>query len=436
MSAAPTPTLPTPTLALILAAGSGTRMRSRLPKPLHCLAGKPLARYPIDLARRVGIERVAVVVPTDTEPFRAALGPDLEYVIQAEPRGTLNAVLAARPLLEELAEQNGTLVVLPGDFPLLDAVTLNSTFVHHSGTKADLTQLGGNQGNAGVYLFRARAFLQALEATPPPADGEQSLSRYVRRLANSGIRTQFTSAPHPERVRGVNNRVELAATAQLLREQILREHMLAGVTIEDPSSTYVDANVQIGMDTILRPGTHLCGSTVIGEGCDLGPDVRITDCELGESVTAQYAVLTSSVVGDGTKIGPYAQLRPGCRVGRKVKIGNFVELKNAEVEDSVSAGHFAYLGDASIGSKTNIGAGTITCNYDGKRKHRTVIGRSTFIGTHSTLIAPVTVGDGAYVAAGSVVTQEVPPDALAIGRQRQVNREGWAKRRRESEAGE
>jgi bifunctional UDP-N-acetylglucosamine pyrophosphorylase/glucosamine-1-phosphate N-acetyltransferase len=237
-------------------------------------------------------------------------------------------------------------------------------------------------------------------------------------------------------VRSVNDRVELASVGALLRERLLREHMLAGVSIEDPASTYIEAGVRIGMDTILRPSTHLSGATVLGEGCDIGPDVKITDCELGDGVSVQYAVLAGSTVGDGTKIGPFAQLRPGCRVGRKVKIGNFVELKNTEVEDGASMGHFAYLGDASIGAKTNIGAGTITCNYDGKRKHRTTIGRHTFIGTHSTLIAPVTVGDGAYVAAGSVVTQDVPEDSLAIGRSRQVNREGWAKRRRESEAGE
>jgi bifunctional UDP-N-acetylglucosamine pyrophosphorylase/glucosamine-1-phosphate N-acetyltransferase len=209
--------------------------------------------------------------------------------------------------------------------------------------------------------------------------------------------------------------------------------MAQGVTIEDPGNTYIEPGVTIGQDTLVRPQSFLSMGTVIGEECEIGPFVRIDNCRLGNRVSVQSAVLADSEVDDDTRIGPFAQLRPGCRVGRKVKIGNFVELKNTTVEERASMGHFAYLGDAFIGEKSNIGAGTITCNYDGKKKHRTHIGRDSFVGTHSTLVAPVQVGDGAFIAAGSVVTEEVPADALAIGRARQVNKPGWAKQRRERE---
>jgi bifunctional UDP-N-acetylglucosamine pyrophosphorylase/glucosamine-1-phosphate N-acetyltransferase len=261
--------------------------------------------------------------------------------------------------------------------------------------------------------------------------GSRELADILHRLRDQGGRIEVVVPDDPAVTLRVRNRVDLADAAAVLRDGVLREHMLAGVTIEDPANTYIEAGVKIGQDTHVLPMTYLCGNTVVGEECTIGPFARITNCTIGDQVTVQSAVMADSEIGDGTRIGPFAQLRPGCKIGRQVKIGNFVELKNAVAEDKASMGHLAYIGDAHVGERSNIGAGTITCNYDGKNKHRTHIGRETFIGSHATLVAPVEVGDGAFVAAASVVTEDVPPDALAVGRARQVNKPDWAKRRRE-----
>ncbi|MCC2668219.1 MAG: UDP-N-acetylglucosamine pyrophosphorylase/glucosamine-phosphate N-acetyltransferase, partial [Armatimonadetes bacterium] len=252
-------------------------------------------------------------------------------------------------------------------------------------------------------------------------------------LQNFGATIGFFTPEDLNEALVVRTRIHLAAAIAEARARILEQHMLAGVTVEDPSSAYIDAGVTIGQDTVIRPTTFLEAGTVIGEGCEIGPCARIANCTLGDRVSVQNAVLADSTVGDDTRIGPFAQLRPGSRVGRKVKIGNFVELKKAEVEDRVSLGHFAYMGDVFVGEKTNIGAGTITCNYDGKHKHVTRIGRNAFIGSNATLVAPVEIGEGGFVAAGSVVTEAVPDDALALGRARQINKPEWAKKRRERE---
>jgi bifunctional UDP-N-acetylglucosamine pyrophosphorylase/glucosamine-1-phosphate N-acetyltransferase len=455
-----------PPVALLLAAGKGTRMNSRHPKAVHRLLGKPMGRYAADLALRLGVERVVAVVGHGAEAVREALGADLEYVEQGEPRGTGHAVAAAAPLL---AEHQGPLLVLQADNVLLTDETVAELLARHQETGAAATLLTtvleqpGSYGrilrseggavsriveakgapeevlalgeiNAGCYVFSAPRLFEALRGLrPDPTTGELYLTDAIQLLAGRGERVEAVVADDPTVALGVNTRVELAEAAALLRGRLLREHMLNGVTIEDPATTYVEADVRIGRDTVLRPMTYLCGRTLLGEECDVGPVVRITDCVLGDRVSVQNAVLAQSEVGEETRIGPFAQLRPGCKLGRKVKIGNFVELKNAEVEDRASVGHLAYIGDAFVGEKTNIGAGTITCNYDGKRKHQTRIGRNTFIGSHATLIAPVVVGEGGFVAAGTVVTQDVPPDALAVGRARQENKPGWARKRRERE---
>jgi bifunctional UDP-N-acetylglucosamine pyrophosphorylase/glucosamine-1-phosphate N-acetyltransferase len=458
---------PVPTAAVLLAAGRGTRMKSRRAKPLHPLLGKPMGRYPIDCCRAAGIERLVTVVGFQADEVRAALGDDVDYALQAEPRGTGHAVLAAEP---ELAGWNGTVLVLLADCVLLTPEQLTSLLERHAASGAAATLLTfealepGAYGrirreadgsvaaiveardappellairevNSGVIAFRSPLLWELLrELAPDPSSGELYLTDAIHLLRERDARVEAVLTEDPDSARSVNDRVELAEATAILRQRILRQHMLNGVTIEDPATTYVDADVRIGADTVLRPMTWLTGRTVIGEECDIGPSARIADSTLGNGISVQSAVITESEIGDGTKIGPFAQLRPGCRVGRKVKIGNFVELKNAVVEDGVSAGHLAYIGDASVGEKTNIGAGTITCNYDGQRKHRTTIGKQAFIGSHSTLIAPVAVGEGAYTAAGSVITEEVPPDALAIGRGRQVNKPEWAKRKRERES--
>lgn len=450
------------TVAIILAAGKGTRMKSRLAKAAHALCGKPMARYPADAAREAGAARVVVVVGHEADAVRAALGDDLDYVLQSEQRGTGHAVLQADAALREA----GDVLVLNGDLTLLTAEELRSLLERHRVSGAAATILTavledpGSYGrvlrrpdgsverlverrdatpaetaireiNVGAYCFRGAELRDCLSRLRPDNDqGEYYLTDVIGLLVAGGFRVEAVPAPDPRSARGINDRVELAAAAAILRERILHALMLAGVTVVDPATTYVDAGVVVGQDTVIQPMTILQGRTVIGAECVIGPSARIVDSTLADRVTVHASVLVEASVGEGTRIGPFANLRPGCRLGREVKVGDFVELKNTVLEDRVSAGHIAYLGDATVGAGANIGAGTVTCNYDGRAKHRTVIGRGAFIGSNATLLAPVEVGEGAYVGAASTVTEDVPPDALAIGRSRQTNKEGWAARRR------
>ncbi len=285
-------------------------------------------------------------------------------------------------------------------------------------------------GRTAALLFRPGAAIQAVWSH---ASAEDSLTSLTAAIHAAGIPVLECIADEP--IRFVDNCVDLAHLGRELRRRTVHHLMLSGVMVEDPEATYLDAGVVVGSGTRILPGSHLRGKTEIGCDAVIGPEVTITDCLVGDRVTVQYAVMTESEVGDDSRVGPFCQLRPGCRIGRKVKLGNFVEVKNSHLEDGVSAGHLAYLGDSDVGSRVNIGAGTITCNYDGRRKHRTRIGKGAFVGSHTTLVAPVSVGEGAYTAAGTVVTHDVPDDALAVGRTRQENKDSWAKRRRERESG-
>jgi bifunctional UDP-N-acetylglucosamine pyrophosphorylase/glucosamine-1-phosphate N-acetyltransferase len=439
-------------------------MKSRLPKAAHRLCGKAMARYPVDAARAAGAERVVVVVGHEAEAVRAAVGDDVEYVLQAEQHGTGHAVLQAERALREADE----VLILNGDLTLVTADELRSLLARHRASGAAATiltaeledpasygrvlrrpdgtverlvehrdaspaEVAVREINVGLYCFRAAELRDCLSRLRPDNDqGEYYLTDVIGLLVGAGRRVEAVLCADPRTALGINDRVELAAAAALLQQRILRDLMLSGVTIIDPANTYVDAGVVIGQDTVVHPMTTLHGKTSIGADCQIGPSARITDSTLADRVQVHASLVVGSAVGEGSRIGPFANVRPGCRLGREVKIGDFVELKNAVLEDRVSAGHLSYLGDATVGEHTNIGAGTITCNYDGRKKHRTVIGKESFIGTHATLVAPVTVGDGAYVAAHSVVTEDVPPGSLAIARSRQTVKEGWAARRRQA----
>ena len=457
--------------ALILAAGKSTRMKSARPKALHALLGQPLLRWAVDAAQGAGAARTVLVVGHQAALVQEAMGPELEYVLQAEQKGTGHAVQMAESLLRDW---DGPLLVLPGDAPLLSDSLLEALLAHHTHSGAAATLLTAVLDDAGAYgrivrdadTGRVRAIVEARDAspdqllireigtsvyafdpaalfdalaqiTPQNAQGEYYLTDAVAYLATQGRIVEALVSPDADVVRGVNTRPELVELRALMQARIHHAHGLAGVTILDPLTTYIDAGVKIGLDTTIHPFTLLSGVTDIGQNCEIGPGVRISDSRLGDGVSVRDSHVTASEVGDDCRIGPFANLRPGTVLGRAVKLGDFVETKNATLGDGVSAGHLSYLGDAEIGARTNIGAGTITCNYDGENKHRTVIGADAFIGTHSTLVAPVTLGEGAWTAAGSAITENIPAGALGIGRARQVNKEGWARaKRRHKSAGE
>ena len=446
--------------ALVLAAGKSTRMKSKLPKGLHGLLGKPLLRWAVEAAQEAGAQRMVLVVGHQADEVKAAMGAELEYVLQAEQKGTGHAVQMAESLL---ADWDGPLLVLPGDAPLLSAPLLEALIAHHIHSGAAATLLTARLDDAGsygrvvrdpatgsvlaiveardatpeqleiseigtsVYAFQPAVLFAALrEITPSNAQGEYYLTDAIALLAQQGHLVEALISPDADVVRGVNTRAELGDLRQTLQARIHRQLAVSGVTILDPQNTYIEATVKIGVDTTIHPFTLLAGVTDIGEDCQIGPGTRLSDAKIGSGVTIRDSYVTASEVGDGCNIGPFANLRPGSVLGRNVKVGDFVELKNTVLGDGVSAGHLSYLGDAEIGAYSNIGAGTITCNYDGLLKHRTIIGENTFVGTHTTLVAPVTLGAGAWTAAGSAITEDIPAGALGIGRARQTNKENWA----------
>jgi bifunctional UDP-N-acetylglucosamine pyrophosphorylase/glucosamine-1-phosphate N-acetyltransferase len=444
---------------VILAAGEGKRMRSRHPKVLHRLCGRPLVGYPLRIARALA-DRIVLVVGRDADGVRRAAGAGVEFVEQTERLGTGHALLQARAVCG-----NGPIVVLPGDSPLLSEATLTRLIQHHAKTGAAATlltatverpagygrvlrQRGRVQGivedrdatddqkkireiNTSVYCFDPRPLWSALAKVGASNEqGEYYLTDVVAIIAKAGARVEAVTTADPAEVLGVNDRKQLAALAALQRHRILDRLMTEGVTIVDPATTYVDDTVSIGPDTVIHPNVTLEGETGLGAECVVGAGSQIAASRLGDRVTVKpYCVLTEAVVEDGATLGPFCHLRPASHVGPKAKIGNFVELKKSRIGRGAKVPHLSYVGDAIVGEDVNIGAGTITCNYDGVDKHRTVIGDAAFIGTNSSLVAPLTIGEGAYVGAGSVITKDVPPGALAVGRAPQVVKEGWAQRR-------
>ena len=444
---------------VILAAGEGKRMRSRQPKVLHRLCGRPLIGYALRTAR-VLADRIVLVVGPDADGVRAAAGEGVRVVEQRERLGTGHAVLQARE-----ACGAGTILVLPGDSPLLSSETLTALVAQHRAAGAAATVLtavvdrpqgygrilrqGGRvtriveerdatddqkkitEINTSVYGFDARRLWTALgELRPDNDQGEYYLTDVIGLLARAGGRIEALAAPDPAEALGINDRKQLAAVAAIQRRRILDGLMEAGVTVLDPASTYVEDTVTIGPDTTLYPNVVLEGATTIGSECVIASGCQVSASRFGDRVTLKpYCVVSEAVVEDDATLGPFCHLRPGCHIGPKAKIGNFVEAKKARIGRGSKANHLAYLGDATVGENVNIGAGTITCNYDGRAKHETRIGDGAFVGTNATLVAPLVIGEGAYVGGGSTITKDVPPGALAVGRAPQVVKEGWAARR-------
>lgn len=456
--------------AVVLAAGKSTRMRSKLPKTLHPVCGTPLLVHILNALDTAGVGRRLVIVGHQADTVRATLNERfgagiIEYAEQTEQKGTGHAAQMAEPLL---SEHRGTVLVLPGDTPLLSgeilakliafhqecgaAATLLTTVLPHDAGSygrilrdasgdvlgiveardATPEQLRVREINTSVYAFDGPSLFRSLrDLRPDNAQGELYLTDVVRLLRAAGQTVTALISPDPDIVLGVNTRVELAEVSAKMRAHILRNLMLSGVSIIDPASTFVEAGVRVGPDTVIHPFTHLVGETVIGEDGVIGPHAHLIDARLGDRVRVRSCYIEGSEIGDDCVVGPFARIRPGSKLASNVRIGNFVETKAAILHEGVAAGHLSYLGDAEIGAHTNIGAGTITCNYDGYKKSRTTIGARSFVGTNTTLVAPVTIGDNAFTAAGSVITENVPDDALAIARERQTVKEGWMARRRQ-----
>ena len=446
--------------AVILAAGKGTRMKSELPKGLHKVCGLPIVELVARAMSGAGAGRVVLVVGHGADAMRTAFGDRYEYAIQDEQLGTGHACMCAMRALEGF---EGSVIVGTGDSPLVTAEAMAALVERRADTGASMVigtcllddpsgygrvvrngervsaivehndatpdQRGIKEINAAFYCFDAAVLREMLpRLSNENAKGEFYLTDLAEMISSSGGCVETLVFSDSDLMRGVNDRWQLAEAAEILRKKLLKQHAVSGVTIVDPSTTFVDVDVEISEDAVIEPMTVLEGFTRVGSNCVIGPMTRITDCEIGDACTIFMSHLSRASIGAGTRIGPYANVRPHTKIGEGVKIGNFVELKNAEVGDKSSLSHLTYVGDSTVGIGANVGAGTITCNYDGFSKHRTEIGDGAFVGSNSTLVAPVTIGEGAFIAAGSVITEDVPADSLAVGRSRQVTKEGWASR--------
>lgn len=447
--------------AVVLAAGQGTRMKSKLYKVLHPVCGKPMVQHVVDTMATMQVEDIVVVVGHGADAVRAKLGEGVAYALQEEQLGTAHAVQQAAPFLQD---KEGTTFLLYGDVPLLSTETLSALLTYHEEQGAAATVLTAvlpdptgygrivrneagevlrivehkdateveraiREINTGIYCYDNQKLWKALaEVKNDNAQGEYYVTDVVGILRDAGEKVAAFEAADPDETMGVNDRVQLSEAEAYMRRRIAVGHMRNGVTIVDPASTYIEADVTIGADTIIQPGTFLRGRTTIGTDCVVGPQADLTNVEVADGVSLTYTVMVDARVEHDSTIGPFAYVRPGSVIGPKAKIGDFVELKNAKIGEGSKVPHLSYVGDAEIGDGVNIGCGTITVNYDGAVKHKTIVQDGAFIGCNSNLVAPVTVGQNAYVAAGSTITQDVPDDALAIARERQVNKIDYANR--------
>ena len=437
-----------PTLAgVVLAAGQGTRLKSAQPKVLHPLGGQPLLSYAVAAMTEAAGSPPVLVVGPDAEAVRAALGERAVYAVQPAPLGTADAVRHAAPVLRGRCT---AVLVTYADMPLLRAETLRQLAATQAANAGPLTllslhsaqrqdfgrvvrdaagrvlavvevaqatpeQLRLTEVNVGAYCFNAEWLWQALPTLPASPKGEYYLTDLVAQAVAEGGQVATVMLDDADEVIGVNNRVQLAEAETALRRRINTRWMLAGVTLADPATTYIEPSVELQPDTTLLPNTHLQGRTVIGGGCLLGPNTIVRDTVIGERCHVEASVLEGAWLAEDVHVGPFAHLRAGARLERGVHMGNFGEVKNSTLGPGVKLGHFSYIGDATLGAEVNVGAGAITCNFDGVKKNHTEIGESAFIGSDTLLVAPVTIGAGARTGAGAVVTKNVPPDTLAVG---------------------
>ncbi len=444
--------------ALILAAGEGKRMKSRKSKLTHRICGKAMIEWVHCAVKKAGIEDTVVVAGQRADQVMDCLKDRVSYVMQQEQLGTGHAVMQAE---QHFSNYDGMVFVLYGDTPLVTHDTILKTIREHlsqNNAMTVVTAVADNPGgygriirdgggdvlgivehrdasdsekeireiNSGMVLFSSKELFAALKKINNKNDqGEFYLTDVLGVFKEKGLKVGASRMENPDEVLGVNDRVQLCQVSELLRKKILERHMLAGVTIMDPNSIYIDEDVEIGMDTVIYPGTILEGATKIGEDCVIGPHTRLTNSVAGNNTSITNSVVTDSSVGDNTTIGPFAYIRPESRIGDKVKIGDFVEIKKSVVGNRTKIPHLAYIGDSEVGENTNIACGVITVNYNGKTKNKTVIGSNAFVGCNVNLVAPVKVSDSSYIAAGSTITEDVPENALSIARSRQINKADW-----------
>ncbi len=441
----------------------GTRMKSQTPKVLHKVCGKPLAKWVTDVSRQAGAKGVLTIVGHGAEQVRQTLGETCEYVLQAEQKGTGHAVMQA---VDWIRRTGGTVVILNGDIPLITPETIQKAVAAHEAQKNSATVITAvlpdadgygrivrdgdgkvqkivehkdaskaerqiREINSGMYVFDSQALLDALqELQPNNAQGEYYLTDTLEILLRAGRNIGAYIVEDPDEIRGINDRVQLAEAERIMQKRIYTRHMQAGVTFVLPETSLIEDSVQIGPDTVIEPNVILRGNTVIGQGCLIGAGSQIADSEVAAGAEIVSSVLDQAYIGEDTHVGPFAYLRPNSRVGKHVKVGDFVELKNAVIGDGTKISHLTYVGDSDVGERVNFGCGTVTVNYDGKKKYRTTIGNDCFIGCNTNLVSPVRVEDGAYIAAGSTITDDVPGEGLAIARARQTIIPNWKDRRK------
>jgi len=445
--------------SIIMAAGKGSRMMSELPKVIHLAHSKPMVVRIIDALNALDVEENILILGHKREKVLEVLGNDISYVIQEEQLGTGHAVKQAE---EKIKNYNGDILIINGDIPLIQKETLVNFYNEYKKENADgivLTAIFDNpfsygrifkendgvlkiveekeaneeqkkikEVNAGVYIFKAQYLAYALgKINNNNEKGEYYLTDVIEILASENKKIISYSLEDSMEIQGVNSKVELALVSRVLRERKNKSLMESGVILIDPATTYIDDEVKIGKDTVIYPNVTIQKNTEIGENCEILSGTRIIDSKILNNVRIENSVIEESIIENGVTIGPFAHLRPKSHLKENVHIGNFVETKKSTLEKGVKAGHLTYLGDAHVGEKTNIGAGTITCNYDGKNKFKTEIGENVFIGSDTMLVAPVNVGANALVGAGSVITKDVPNNSLAVSRSKQIIKEGWRK---------
>ena len=447
--------------AIILAAGKGTRMKSKYPKVVHKVCGKEMVNHIIDVSKKSGVKDVVTILGHESEVVKNVLPKDTMIAMQTEQLGTGHAVKMAK----EYINDEDTIVILCGDTPLIKEETLKRLFDYHIENEYTATvlttkvenptgygrvirdengdllkiveqkdgnaeELAVNEINSGIYCFKGQMLRESLDLLDNNnAQGEYYLTDTIKILRDKGFKVGAFNGSTIEELMGVNSRVELAKAEALMRKRINEQHLVNGVTIIDTEATYIEADVEIGSDTIVYPGVMLHGNTKIGNECIIGMNSSITNSTIGNNTEVKNSTIIDSNVGDNTTVGPYAYLRPKSNIGNNVKIGDFVEVKNATIEDNSKASHLSYIGDAHVGKDVNIGCGVVFVNYDGKNKFKSEVKDGAFIGSNSNLVAPVVVEEKGYVATGSTITDNVPEGALAIARERQVVKEGWVEKK-------